>query len=309
MRKVLFLLITALAVVPMALGDTLHLKNGSVLKGKVTNFADDQFTVMLDTGSGRSLSKATVYMGDVARIEFDSAAAPTGETASVTTTPVEPSARAIDPPPARETKSRHTPPAETAPRNTQPADPQPRETGPPDSQPTPLPAKEPEPTLTDKPDRVEKPTSTATQVSTTPASDSVESERLTRKPSGPVKTVTVDVVGKRDWTSTGLIVKRGDHIRISATGNVILDPATGRSTGPEGITDLTDPKKLVPDQPTGALIGVIGADNDDFIFIGRGSEFNAARDGLLFLSVNEGNLSDNTGTYKAVIEVQGQRAR
>jgi hypothetical protein len=52
---------------------------------------------------------------------------------------------------------------------------------------------------------------------------------------------------------------------------------------------------------------VIGADNDDFIFIGRSSEFQAARDGLLFLSVNEGNLADNTGTYKAVIEVQGAK--
>jgi hypothetical protein len=310
MRKVLFLsLITAIVVVPIALGDTLHLKNGSILKGKVTNFADDQFTVMLDTGSGRSLSKATVYMGDVARIEFDSAASPAGDTSSVPTQPAEPSSRLIDNS-ARETKPRNTPPAETAQRNPQPAEPQPREVGPPDSQPASPPAKDPEPTtVPDKPDRVEKPVSTPTQAPTAPASDSAEGERLTRKPSGPVKTVTVDVVGKRDWTSTGLIVKRGDHIRITASGSVVLDPTSGRATGPEGITDLTDPKKLVPDQPTGALIGVIGADNDDFIFIGRASEFTAARDGLLFLSVNEGNLSDNTGTYKAVIEVQGQRAR
>jgi len=307
MRKVLFLsLITAVVVAPMALGDTLHLKNGSVLKGKVTNFADDQFTVMLDTGSGRSLSKATVYMGDVARIEFDSAAAPAGDTTSVATQPAEPSAHAIDNP--RETKPRNTPPAETPQRNTQPAEPQTRELGPPDSQPASPTAKDPEPTTV--PEKIEKPVSTPAPAPTTaPASDSAEGERLTRKPSGPVKTVTVDVVGKRDWTSTGLIVKRGDHLRISASGIVILDPTSGRSTGPEGITDLTDPKKLVPDQPTGALIGVIGADNDDFIFIGKGSEFTAARDGLLFLSVNEGNLSDNTGTYKAVIEVQGQRAR
>jgi len=117
------------------------------------------------------------------------------------------------------------------------------------------------------------------------------------------------VVGKRDWTSTGLIVKRGDRIRIAATGSVTLDPVSGRATGPEGISDLADPKKLMADQPTGALIGVIGADNDDFIFIGRASEFTAARDGLLFLSVNEGNLADNTGTYKAVIELQAQRLR
>lgn len=308
MRKVLFFsLITALVVVPMAMGDTLHLKNGSVLKGKVTNFADDQFTVMLDTGSGRFLSKATVYMGDVARIEFDSpAAAPAGDAASIATQPTEITSRVVDHP-ARETKPRNTPAVETAIRNTQPSEPQPREVGPPDSQPASPPAKDPEPTS--PPEKIEKPVSSPAPASTSLPSDSAEGERLTRKPAGPVKTVTVDVVGKRDWTSTGLIVKRGDHIRISASGSVILDPASGRSTGPEGITDLPDPKKLVADQPTGALIGVIGADNDDFIFIGRGSEFNAARDGLLFLSVNEGNLADNTGTYKAVIEVQGQRAR
>ncbi len=308
MRKVLFLsLITALVVVPMAMGDTLHLKNGSVLKGKVTNFADDQFTVMLDTGSGRFLSKATVYMGDVARIEFDSAAtAPAADAASTATQPAEISSRVVDHP-ARETKPRNSPPVETASSKTQPSEPQPREVGPPDSQPVSPPAKDPEPTS--PPEKIEKPVTTPAPASTSLPSDSAEGERLTRKPNGPVKTVTVDVVGKRDWTSTGLIVKRGDHIRISASGSVILDPTSGRSTGPEGLTDLPDPKKLVADQPTGALIGVIGADNDDFIFIGRGSEFNAARDGLLFLSVNEGNLADNTGTYKAVIEVQAQRAR
>ena len=71
--------------------------------------------------------------------------------------------------------------------------------------------------------------------------------------------------------------------------------------------DVTDPKKLMADQPTGALIGVIGADNDDFIFIGKSTEFTATRDGLLFLSVNEGNLSDNVGSFKAVIEVQSQK--
>lgn len=293
MRKGLFLsLITVVVVVPVGLGDTLHLKNGSVLKGKVTSFAEDQFIVMLDTGSGRFLSKATIYIGDVARIEFDSAASPKSDSASVATQVAEPASRVID----------------DSTRTVQPAESQSREVGPPDSQLAGPPAKGPEPAVADKPDKVEKQVNAA-QVMTAPASGSAEGERLTRNRSGRVKTVTVDVVGQRDWTSTGLIVKRGDHLRISASGTVILDPSSGRSSGPEGITDLPDPKKLLPDQPTGALIGVIGTDNDDFIFIGRASEFTAARDGLLFLSVNEGNFSDNTGTYKAVIEVQGQRSR
>src|SRR6266852_2253413 len=89
MRKSLISSLMCVAVIATsALGDTLHLKNGSVLKGKVTSFADDQFIVMLDTGSGRFLSKATVYMGDVARIEFDSPPSPSDAT-GVTPQPVE----------------------------------------------------------------------------------------------------------------------------------------------------------------------------------------------------------------------------
>ena len=306
MRKVLLLtLITAAMVSQVTSADTLHLKNGSVLKGKVTSFVDDQFTVMLDTGSGRYMSKATVYMGDVARIEFDSSGPAPAETSTAASQPVDTPARVVESP-APETKRKRG--TDNSSRNNQPAEAQQREVGPPESQPASPPAapptREPDPVM---PDKIEKPVSSPVPAATAPVSDNTDVERLNRKPSGPVKTVTVDVVGKRDWTSTGLIVKRGDRIRISANGTVVLDPTSGRSTGPEGITDLPDPKKLVPDQPTGALIGVIGADNDDFIFIGKSSEFTAARDGLLFLSVNEGNLADNTGTYKAVIEVQGQQ--
>jgi hypothetical protein len=99
-----------------------------------------------------------------------------------------------------------------------------------------------------------------------------------------------------------VIVSRGDRIVITATGTVALDPAGTRTSEPEGI-DFPDAKKLMADQPTGALIAVIGADNDDFILVGRSAEFTATRSGLLFLSVNDSLLSDNNGSYKAVIEV------
>ena len=57
-------------------------------------------------------------------------------------------------------------------------------------------------------------------------------------------------------------------------------------------------------QLTGALIAVIGDDNDDFILIGRSKDFVAQRDGVLFLGVNEGNLSDNSGNFDIVIEAE-----
>jgi hypothetical protein len=275
--------------------DTIHLKNGSVLKGKVSSFADDQFVIVLDTGSGRYMSKATVFMGDVSRIDFDSAPAVATEAPAPVPEPSAPapSASSTEPPPtAKKTRNIETP-ARTDPviRDETP----PKTTVPPETQPSTSEVAQPQP---------EKPTPAAAAAPTSEVSDT---ERLNRKPLVPVKSMNVDVAAKKDWTSSGLIVKRGDHIRVTASGSITLDPVSGRTSGPEGLADLPDAKKLMPDQPTGALIGVISSDNDDFIFIGRSAEFTATRDGLLFLSVNEGQLSDNVGSFKAVVEVLSQR--
>src|SRR5438132_13393049 len=104
MRKSLISSLMCVAViVTSALGDTIHLKNGSVLKGKVASFADDQFIIMLDTGSGRYQSRAMVYVGDVARIEFENAPAGAAEGVSRDTTPAP---RASDTAPVRDTTAR-----------------------------------------------------------------------------------------------------------------------------------------------------------------------------------------------------------
>jgi hypothetical protein len=306
MRKSLILLLLSVVILSQTVtADTIHLKNGSVLKGKVSSFADDQFVIVLDTGSGRYMSKATVFMGDVSRIDFDSAPAVAAEAPATVPEPSAPapSASSTEPPPkGKKTRNIETPARtdsvirdEPQPKTTAPAETQPRVTGPPEGQPATSEAAQPQP---------EKP---APAASATPTSDTSDTERLNRKPLVPVKSMNVDVAAKKDWTSSGLIVKRGDHIRVTASGSITLDPVSGRTSGPEGLADLPDAKKLMPDQPTGALIGVISSDNDDFIFIGRSGEFTATRDGLLFLSVNEGQLSDNVGSFKAVVEVLSQR--
>lgn len=299
MRK--YLLLSLISVVlfasTAALADTIHLKNGSVLKGKVTSFADDQFVVLLDTGSGRYLSKAMVYMGDVERIEFD-AAGITGDSSSTATQPADAPPRNVDETSQREMKSRASDTAETPVRTVETPT---RETGPPETQTAPPPLRESESTQPEKSTAINRAAVTAPPVSES------DSERSPRRSLAAIKTMSVDVAAKKDWTSSGLIVKRGDHLRITASGTITLDPVNGRTCGPEGIDDLVDPKKLMPDQPTGALIAVISSDNDDFIFLGRSGEFTATRDGLLFLSVNEGMLSDNIGAFKAVVEVLAQR--
>src|ERR1044071_4683118 len=83
-----FILLMVLALLsPAVQADTIHLKNGSVLKGKVASFADDQFIIMLDTGSGRYLSRAMVFVADVARIEFENAAAGASDSAALESSP------------------------------------------------------------------------------------------------------------------------------------------------------------------------------------------------------------------------------
>lgn len=311
MRKIFScnMLIAVVLIATTAQADTIRLKNGSIIKGKVTSFADDQFVVMLDSGSGRSMSKAMIYIADIAKIDFDAAAGATADsTARDNTTPQTeentPRNNTTMKEPVRDAtttardngKESVKEVAKEAPvnpslRNTnsknRKADPKPETL-------EPQPTKEPDTAQPEKTNASPDPSTSA-------------SEPLTRKPLGPnARTINVEVAAKRDWTSSGVIVKRGDRIRITATGNISIDPS-GQSSGPEGI-DAPDSRKLVSEKPTGGLIGVIGADNDDFVFIGRLTEFTATRDGLLFLSVNEGTLSDNSGSFKAVIEIQSQRS-
>ncbi|MFN6963841.1 MAG: LecA/PA-IL family lectin [Pyrinomonadaceae bacterium] len=103
------------------------------------------------------------------------------------------------------------------------------------------------------------------------------------------------------WTNSGWVVKRGQRVRVSARGTVSL--GAGRTATPSGLADLDDPQKLMPNVATGALIAVIGDDNNDFIYIGSMREFTADRDGALFFGVNEGDLTDNSGAFDVKIEI------
>jgi hypothetical protein len=107
------------------------------------------------------------------------------------------------------------------------------------------------------------------------------------------------------WTDSGLMVRRGQRLRVSATGRVSL--GHDRYSTPSGLPRITDSEKLMRNQPAGALIAVVGDDNDGFIFVGTGREFYAPRDGRLFFGVNEGNLADNTGTFDVLVEVEPLR--
>ena len=251
-RSLLMFALTIGAILPV-LADTVRLKDGSVIRGQIVGFKNEQFTIMVGTGTRGRKSRVTVYMEDVESIEFDSAgnlAGSTGPNDDTGNTSTQPS---YQPPPS----------------NTQPTNTQPSYTPP-------------------------GPTTTTT----------------TTAPPPTFFQINIRVRGdntSNGWTNSGLVVRRGQRLRISATGRVSI--GNNRFATPDGLPNIPDRDKLMRNQPTGGLIAVIGDDNDDFIFVGRSRDFVAQRDGVLFLGVNEGNLSDNSGLFEVVIEAETSNPR
>ena len=245
MKKTFRLLLSVLLLVSLAtplLADTIRLKDGSVIRGQVIGFKDQQFTILIGGNARGRRGQTTVYVEDVESIEFDST--PGGGTATDDST-----ARNIPP------SSRPSTPV-----------------NPPDSS-----------------------ASDSRSIDTTPISSSTPT----------FFTIKVGVradAANNGWTNSGLVVRKGQRLRISASGRVSI--GRGRFSTPGGLSAIQDNDKLMRNEATGALIAVIGDDNDDFILIGPRREFVAQRDGVLFLGVNEGDLTDNTGSYDIVIEAE-----
>jgi hypothetical protein len=247
MKKFLFRSLIAFALVVAValpvLADTIRLKDGSVIRGKIIGFRNEQFTILVGSGTRGRQSRITVYMEDVDSIEFDNAgnvSGPTEDTSNNSNQPV------------------YQPPTNS---NNQPV--------------------------------YQPPTNTNTNPNTLPSANPTFFQINVK--------VRADN-SSNGWTNSGLVVRRGQRLRISASGRVSL--GLNRYSTPDGVPNIQDRDKLVRNQPTGGLIAVIGDDNDDFIFIGRGRDFVAQRDGVLFLGVNEGNLSDNSGSFDVVIEAE-----
>ncbi len=257
----LLLIIITLSAVLVS-GDTIRLKNGSVIKGKVISYSQQEFTVILDLGNStrRSATRMTIAMDDVESIEFDGA-----ESATIQNTP------------ANSTQAPAGKYGEAQPETSAPV----RATTPPE--PT------PETSL------VTTPTVSEPAPQTPPGGSNVVGATLEK---------TISVPSTIDWTSTEIRVQRGQRISITVSGEI--DLGNGVRSTPGGLNS-TDSRKLIQNKPTGALIAVVGDDNDDFVFIGRAGEFTAAHSGILFLSVNEGNLKDNAGAYLARVRILGNK--
>jgi len=114
----------------------------------------------------------------------------------------------------------------------------------------------------------------------------------------PIEVQLVD-----QWIRTNVEVRRGQRLRVEASGQIYLD---GRyASGPDGINQR-DPNSPLPEQRDGALIAAIGSEPDSIpVLIGRSKEFIAERDGRLYLTANHWDTTGARGRYNVRIWVEG----
>ena len=115
-------------------------------------------------------------------------------------------------------------------------------------------------------------------------------------------TRNVQVTLDSNWIDSGVFVRSGQRVQVSATG--VITVGRTRIT-PDGLRS-NDPSAPLPNAAEGKLIGAIGNDPNSPIFeLGSSREFTADRNGRLFLTANRGSFADARGAF----EVQVRRER
>ena len=257
-----------LSMFSLVFADTIRLKDGSIIKGKIISFGEGKFTIVI--GDGSRQRQMSFFADEVESIEFDSTPLQSSNT-NKTTLPVYKNTSSEN-----ETKQTQTPSKNViiTDKTVQPS----VQTNTTSNNPTP---------------------NNSTTNNSTP-NNSVKTDTNSTKPVMLSVRVLADNTAN-GWSNSGWVVKKGQKIRVAAKGQVSL--GNGRFASPAGISSLPDKDKLLKSEATGGLIAVIGDDNNEFIYIGAGREFVAARDGALFLGINEGNLDDNSGAFDVTVEI------
>jgi hypothetical protein len=126
--------------------------------------------------------------------------------------------------------------------------------------------------------------------------------------SQPPSTQRRAVPGSTEWTDTGITVRAGDQLSITAAGQVYVS-AVSANEGPGGNPACTPyptyPAQSgqfpAPDLPCWSLIGRIGSGTP--FEVGSSTQLTAAS-GDLYLGVNDDSFTGNSGSWSATITVR-----
>ncbi|MBV8958736.1 MAG: serine/threonine protein kinase [Actinobacteria bacterium] len=133
----------------------------------------------------------------------------------------------------------------------------------------------------------------------------------TSKKSSPPKPLVagVTVSGTEPFTDTGVDLKQGDLVTITATGKVrpsITDPNVFAT--PDGVANRPDLRQynVIPNVNHSGLMGWIG-DNGAPFQVGSRKVFTAPKTGRLFFGINDKGVENNDGQFQATITVKTKK--
>jgi Ca2+-binding EF-hand superfamily protein len=113
---------------------------------------------------------------------------------------------------------------------------------------------------------------------------------------------TVSVSATEAWTDTGLDVRAGDVLRITASGTIGWAPEPGAVAPPAGANGPATDGAPIPRANIGALVGRVG-NGRAFLAIASNGTVRVEQSGRLFLGVNDDVLSDNRGSFRVSVTV------
>lgn len=110
--------------------------------------------------------------------------------------------------------------------------------------------------------------------------------------------ITVRVPANREWTDTGLAVRRGERLQFNATGHIMV--AENASSGVGGSPIPPRGSLPVRGAGVGALIARVGK-SDPFLVASNTSPIPMPATGYLQLGINDEQVGDNTGWFTVAI--------
>ena len=137
------------------------------------------------------------------------------------------------------------------------------------------------------------------------AVESIEFDASAAAPAGAPAEKLIVLDGKQEVVATGVQVRRGEKVKITASGEMQF--ADGRVSGPKGL-DARESWPF-PGERFGVLIAMLGgAQSAIYHVVGDSGEFEARKDGEIFLQINARSLQGVRGAYTARIHAPGAGA-
>ena len=124
---------------------------------------------------------------------------------------------------------------------------------------------------------------------------------------GCISTPGLVLSATQKWTNTKVTIPAGDDVGISADGQITASPT--ETVGPAGDPSCTPAQNFpgrafpAPSLPCYSLIARIG--NGTPFEVGTSTLITNAAAGVLFLGINDNNVSGNSGSWNVKIKLGG----